>query len=340
MKNALAWITLGLCTTAIAIAACNKQQDRKAEPIVFHVPDGWPEPRYDFSANPLTNAGFTLGKKLFYDGKLSKDGNFPCGSCHQQFAAFANFDHDFSHGFNNQFTTRNAPALNNLAWQTAFHRDGGITHLDLQPLAPITAPNEMAETIPAVLAKLSADPDYPALFKAAFPDGAINTANMTKALSQFMLMLVSADAKYDRVMAGKESFDVNEAAGYSLFTSKGCTNCHAEPLFTNNSYVNDNLPVDPARNDVGRMAITGDPADYGKFKVPSLRNAALTFPYMHDGRFGSLSEVMTHYAQTIPLTTAEQDLLIAFLQTLTDSTLTRNPLFAPDTEVPSVHDHN
>ncbi|HPZ86546.1 MAG TPA: cytochrome c peroxidase [Flavihumibacter sp.] len=340
MRNLLTWISFGLCSVAVFALACNKQKDVVTEPIVFKAPDGWPATVYDFNANPITNAGFALGKKLFYDGKLSKDGNFPCGSCHQQFAAFSNYDHDFSHGFNNQFTTRNAPALNNLAWQSAFHRDGGISNLDLQPLAPITAPNEMAETIPHVLAKLAADPDYPALFKAAFADGAINTANMTKALSQFMLMLVSADAKYDQVKAGTASFDVNEAAGYALFQSKGCTNCHAEPLFTNNAYVNDNLPVDPVRNDVGRMAITGDAADYGKFKVPSLRNVALSFPYMHDGRFGSLSEVMSHYAQTISLNAGEQDLLIAFLQTLTDSSLTKNPLFSPDVDVPQVHIHN
>lgn len=341
--NRLFTFTILLLTGIAAgttIISCNKSDSNSAAPLQFVPPEGWPDTQYDFAANPITNAGFALGKKLFYDGKLSKDGNFPCGSCHQQFAAFANFDHNLSHGFNNQFTTRNAPALYNLAWQTEFHRDGGIAHLDLQPLAPITAPNEMAETIPDVLAKLQTDPDYPKMFKAAFADGEINTANMTKALSQFMLMLVSAGSKYDQVKAGNAQFDVNEAAGYALFQEKGCTSCHSEPLFTNNSFVNDNLPTDPVLNDLGRMAITGNPADLGKFKVPSLRNVALTFPYMHDGRFTSLTAVMNHYSATSPLTSGEQDLLIAFLQTLTDNAFTSNPLFAPDTDIPQVHNHN
>lgn len=321
--------------------SCNKKEDSGIQPpISFQPPTGWPAVEYDLNSNPITQAGFDLGKRLFNDGLLSKDGNFPCGSCHQPFAAFANFDHALSHGFNNQFTNRNAPGLFNLAWQSAFHRDGGIAHLDLQPLAPITAPNEMAETLPAVLDKLKADAVYPGMFKSAFPDGEINTANLSKALSQFMLMLVSANSKYDQVRSGKAAFDVNEEAGYRLFQDKGCNNCHAEPLFTNNGFVNDGLPVDPVLNDAGRMLITGRAEDFGKFKVPSLRNVALTAPYMHDGRFPDLSDVFAHYGKTIDLSEGEKDLLIAFLGTLTDTVFTKNPLFQPGVVIIPVHPHN
>src|SRR6478672_5136502 len=125
-----------------------------ATPVPFLVPEGWPQPVYDFKQNPVTKEGFELGRKLFYETRLSKDGNFPCASCHQQFAAFATYDHNLSHGFHNSFTRRNAPSLFNLAWQKEFMWDGGINHLDLQPLAPLTDTNEMAESIDSVLQKL------------------------------------------------------------------------------------------------------------------------------------------------------------------------------------------
>src|SRR4029077_2638054 len=121
--------------------------------VPFPVPAGFPPPVYTFKNNQLTKEGFELGKKLFYDGRLSKDGNFPCASCHQQFAAFSTLEHRLSHGFNNQFSTRNAPALFNLAWQKEFHWDGGINHIEIQPLTPITASNEMAEDLKQILLK-------------------------------------------------------------------------------------------------------------------------------------------------------------------------------------------
>jgi cytochrome c peroxidase len=122
------------------ILSCKKTDqgtNNSTTPMKLEMPAGWPSPHYSFTNNPLTIEGFELGKKLFYDGRLSKDGNFACASCHQQFAAFATFDHDFSHGFNNQFTKRNAPGLFNLAWHKDFHWDGGINHIEVQPLAPL-----------------------------------------------------------------------------------------------------------------------------------------------------------------------------------------------------------
>lgn len=312
----------------------------KPTPLAFVVPPGWPPPVYDFKSNPLTKEGFELGKKLFYDGRLSKDGNFPCASCHQQFGAFATYDHPLSHGYHNSLTTRNAPALQNLAWQKEFMWDGGITHLDLQPLAPVTAPNEMAETLPAIIRKLKADPEYVRMFKAAFGDALINTQRLCRALSQFELMLVSCNSKYDRVMRGEDSFNVPEKLGYRIFRKK-CASCHAEPFFTDFSYRNNGMTLDTTLNDVGRMKITGSKNDSLKFKVPSLRNVAVTFPYGHDGRFFSLSDVFEHYRKDmvvgpatdsllqhkLPLSNFEIGQIRAFLYTLTDSSFLKNPLF-------------
>lgn len=306
----------------------------KATRIAFPQPKGWPKPVYDFAANPLTKEGVELGRRLFYDGRLSKDGNFPCASCHQQFAAFTNYDHALSHGFNNSLTTRNAPALFNLAWQKDFMHDGGINHLDLQPLAPLTASNEMAENIDTVLGKLRADKNYKRLFAAAFGDTAINTRRMTKALSQFMLTLVSANSKYDKVMRGEASFNLPERLGYGIFQQK-CVTCHPPPLFTDYSYRNIGIGEDPWNRDIGRMKITGKSEDSLKFRVPSLRNVMITSPYGHDGRFYSLIEIFEHYRKRvkimpttdslmrkgIPLSNFEIGQLTAFLFTLTDSTL-------------------
>jgi cytochrome c peroxidase len=320
----------------------------KPKPVTFTVPQGWPQPVYDFSQNPLTQEGITLGRELFYDPRLSKDGSLSCGSCHQQFSAFATYDHNLSHGFNNSLTTRNAPALQNLAWQKEFMWDGGINHLDLQPLAPITAEHEMAESLQHVLQKLKTDSRYRRLFKAAFGDENINTQRFTKAISQFVLTLVSSNSKYDRVMRGQDTFILPEKLGYQIFQQK-CVSCHPAPFFTDFSYRNIGIPLDPVLQDLGRMKITGNPADSLKFKVPSLRNVMRTFPYGHDGRFFSTINLFDHYRKSIqqgpttdsllrkglPLSNFEIGQLTAFLYTLTDTVFTKDPRFAPSGSGPS-----
>jgi cytochrome c peroxidase len=332
---------VAMAATAMQVNSCKKSDSvAGTTPLNFEVPPGFPAPKYDFTNNPVTKEGFELGRKLFYDGILSKDGNFPCASCHQQFAAFATFDHDLSHGFNNQFTTRNANGLFNLAWQKEFMWDGGINNLEVQPLAPITAPNEMAEDINNVVNKLKADNNYKRMFNAAFGSDEVNSQRMLKALAQFMVMLVSADSKYDRVKKGTASFTAAEQSGYTIFKAK-CASCHTEPLFTDDSYRNNGLPVNSFFNDIGRMRITGRKEDSLKFKVPSLRNVDLTFYYMHDGRFYTLDQVLNHYASgivnsptldpllatPIVLTNAERANVKAFLRTLTDSTFIKDPKF-------------
>jgi cytochrome c peroxidase len=326
------------------INACKKKDTEKppsVTPILFTIPKGFPTQFYQFTTNPLTQEGFDLGKKLFYDGRLSKDGNFPCGSCHQQSAAFATFDHDLSHGFNNQFTTRNAPGLFNMAWHKELHWDGGINHIEVQPLAPLTAPNEMAEDINNVVSKLQADNKYRQMFKAAYGDETVNSQRILLAITQFVSLLVSGNSKYDKVKAGTASFNTYEETGYKLFQAK-CVSCHIEPLFTDFSYRNTGLKLNPTLKDFGRMRVTNRKEDSLKFKVPSLRNLFQTFPYGHDGRFISINQVLEHYStgiqdgptldpqlkNKIPLTATEKFYLVQFLGTLTDSSFINDKRFA------------
>jgi cytochrome c peroxidase len=351
LKVNVSYITLLIIFTVILgvstlIESCKKNDTSISSqivgtPLTLKIPAGFPRPDYTFQNNPLTEEGFELGRKLFYDGNLSADGNFPCASCHQQFAAFSTYEHPFSHGYNNSFTTRNAPALFNEAWQKEFHLDGGINHIEVQPLAPLTAHNEMNETIENVVNKIKNDTSYTRMFKRAFGDKEVTSQRILKALAQFTCSLVSANSKYDKVMRGEATFLSYEQTGYELF-QEHCSTCHKEPMFTDYSYRNIGLPVDPTIKDVGRMRITNNPADSLKFKVPSLRNVAVSPPYMHDGRFWFLSNCINHYRtgiqlsptldsslqKGIQLTDVEVQDLIAFLRTLTDTAFITNPRFA------------
>lgn len=312
-------------------------------PVKLTVPKGWPAPVYDFSLNPLTKEGIDLGKQLFYDGILSKDGMVSCGTCHQPFAGFATYDHSVSHGIDNQFTTRNALGIVNMAWQKNFMWDGGILHLDLQPLAPITAENEMGENLDSVLYKLNKHPEYRKKFLQVFGVKKISTLELGKAISQFVVSIVSYNSKYDRVMRGEDQFILPEKLGYEIFQQK-CVSCHPPPFFTDFSFRNAGIPEDDVIHDKGRMRITGNSTDSLKFKVPSLRNVAISFPYGHDGRWATLRNVFDQYRSkqprpmgtdsllknSIPLSNYEIGQLTAFLYTLTDSTIINNPAFLPE----------
>jgi len=333
-----------LIIVVMASAFIYNEPPHKLTYLKLFIPRGWPRPTTNiFATNPLTEEGFVLGRKLFYDGRLSKDGNFPCSGCHQQFAAFSTYGHDFSHGFNNNLTKRNAPGLFNLAWQKEMHWDGGINHIEIQPLAPLTDLKEMAETLPRVLQKLKEDTAYVRLFKAAFKDGVINSQHMLKALAQFTGSIQSYNSRYDKVKRGEDNFTVSEKLGYKIFLDK-CNSCHKEPLFTDNSFRNNGLIVNSKLPDSGRMSITGNLADLYKFKVPSLRNCSITIPYMHDGRMFSLSKVIDHYRKGIDtaqvtldtllkkrLIISEQERidLLSFLYTLRDEDLLKDIRFAP-----------
>lgn len=337
-------LLLFICAAFLFIAAAKKDNDPyKPTYIKLAIPKGWPKPASDiFKNNPLTEQGFQLGKKLFYDGRLSKDGNVPCASCHQQFAAFATYDHDLSHGVKDQFSTRNAPGIFNMAWAPLLHWDGGINHIEVQPLAPLTAANEMAENLDSVLIKLKKDTAYPKLFKAAFGTNLINSQRMLKALAQFTGSIISCNSKYDKVQRGEATFTPAEQRGYEFFKIK-CAGCHTEPLFTDNSFRNNGMTINLQLKDFGRMRITNNKNDSLKFKVPSLRNISLTFPYMHDGRFYSIGQAIDHYRtgiittqptldtalkNRIAMNNTEKNNLLYFLFTLTDSVLVKNPRFA------------
>ncbi|MBI3519448.1 MAG: cytochrome-c peroxidase, partial [Bacteroidetes bacterium] len=215
------------------------------------IPDGWPTPIYNYSNNPLTADGFTLGRTLFYDPVLSLDNTVACGSCHQQFAAFSHSGHDVSHGINGLLGIRNAPALQNLNWNPYFMHDGGIINIEVMPLAPITNPVEMDETMTNVVAKLSASGKYKQLFTNAFGDDQVNSQRIFKAIAQFMGTMYSYNSKYDMVKKGKDAFTTQEQSGYDLFVQK-CASCHKEPLFTDYAFRNNGLSVNVAYHDSGR----------------------------------------------------------------------------------------
>ncbi len=330
-----------ICLGIFAIEGCQKTDEFKATSVQFITPHGWPAPVYNFDNNPLTEEGIALGKKLFYDGRLSKDGGYPCASCHQQTAAFGTLNHDLSHGYNNSHTLRNAPPLHNLAWQKVFNADGSAATLEEVTIKHINNPTEMGETMDVVLAKLKPDAIYRSMFKAAFGSSLVDANRLTKALSQFMLTMVSSNSKYDQVKGGLQSFTTAEQTGYDLFKSK-CASCHAEPLFTDHTFRNTGIPVDEHLNDFGRLRFTKMAIDSLKFKVPSLRNIEKTFPYAHDGRFSALDNVLEHYRSgvvnsttvdnlvknKITLTNFEFGQLKAFLLTLTDTSFINNKQFS------------
>jgi cytochrome c peroxidase len=301
--------------------------------VNFVVPPGWPQPHYDFSKNKLTEAGFKLGRKLFFDPGLSRDSSTSCSSCHTQFSGFTHVDHSLSHGINGLKGTRNSLTLFNLAWSTSFMWDGGVNNLEVQPLNPITNPVEMDNTLEHVVTRLNNSPAYRQMFYDAFGDSLATGQHVLKALAQFTVMFESYNSKYDKYMRHEPGGEMTkeELKGLKIFR-KHCSSCHTEPLFTNYSFQNNGLPVDTELNDYGRMRITHDPADSLKFKVPSLRNIVNSYPYMHDGRFGSLEQVLDHYTngivksptlakqlrKKIKLNDEDKKDLIAFLKTLSD----------------------
>lgn len=325
---------LAAITAGLVMLACSK--DAIEEKFAgFQKPANFPEPLYHFNTNEISKSKFELGRKLFYDPILSRNNTISCGSCHIQTSAFSHHGHDVSHGIDDKLGTRNAQPIMNLAWYSSFMWDGGVFDLDLQPIAPITNHVEMDETMENILKKLKANSSYPALFKQAFGENEISTASLLKALSQFMLLCVSSNSKYDSVMRGEgKAFTSEEEKGYKIFQQK-CNNCHKEPLFTDNSFRSNGLPPTTI-NDKGRQMATLNEADAYTFKVPSLRNLDYTAPYMHDGRFYTLDAVLEHYNSRIQYTPyldpllnkentpglrlneEEKTQLLAFLKTLND----------------------
>lgn len=344
MKKWLVYSVVTIAVTCSLFSACKPDPDVnaiKVEEFGFIQPKDWPAAHYNFENNTLTKDGFELGRKLFFDPRLSRDNTISCGTCHLPSAAFAHPDHDVSHGIEDKLGNRNSPALFNINWHTSFFWDGGVNHIEVQPISPIQNPVEMDEKLDNITAKLSADAKYKSMFKSAFGDEAITSQRMLKALAQFMGMLVSSNSRYDKYVRNEVGGDMSasELSGLGIYNAK-CASCHKAPLFTDYSFRNNGLPV-TAANDSGRGRITLLASDMRKFKVPSLRNLKYTFPYMHDGRFSTLDKVLDHYAtgvvvsptldpllQTgIQLNAQERTDLLAFLNTLNDEVFVNDNRF-------------
>lgn len=319
------------------LVGCNKPVIEPAKPWDFYKESYFPTTIYKFDGKADYNK-FKLGAALFYDPILSSDSTISCATCHAQTHAFAGHNTALSEGVGHALGNRNSPAIFNLAWSPAFMWDGGINHIEVMPIGPITNPVEMNETMANVIHKLQQSSRYKILFKEAFGTEEINDQRMLKAMAQYLCMIKSDQSKYDKVRKGQAVFTATEQAGYDLFLQK-CNQCHTEPLFTDYTYRNNGLT--PTASDSGRMHITLNAADRDKYKVPSLRNVEFTYPYMHDGRFFTLSMVLDHYnsgvtnsatldqalSGGIPLNNAEKKQLIAFLKTLSDYELLSNTFY-------------
>ena len=346
-----------LFTVFVLISSCKKDDVIGKDDTPYVLDYGsFPAPNIA-SDNPLTITGVALGRKLFYDTKFSKDGTMSCASCHQQSNAFSDTTL-FSIGVEGLPGKRQSMAIFNMAWHTnEFFWDGRAHLLRDQSLKPIEDALELNETLENVINKLKAENAYKELFVKAFGTEEINSLRISLALEQFMLTIVSNQSKYDKYLAGSVQLTQSELNGMELFFAEynpffpatsgaDCAHCHSSFNFENDLYMNNGLDTDANFTDFGRYEATQDANDKGKFKVPSLRNIALTPPYMHDGRFATLEEVVEHYnsdiktsstvdptvlntqATGLMLSAQDKTDLVAFLHTLSDFQITTNVKFS------------
>lgn len=328
----------------------------------WHNPEPWefPEmrhfPRMPISLeNPVTKEGVALGRYLFYDPILSSDSTFSCATCHRQSRAFSDGGQKLSVGISGEFTERNTPPLFNLAWYPAMFWDGRAATIEEQVFHPVRDRDEMNLNWQEAESRIQRSKFYAPLFRAAFGEIQPDSQHIAKALGQFMRTIISANTRFDKVLRHEQYLTRKEYRGFVLMSEQhigNCLHCHpsdSNPLTTNREYANNGL--EPAQTpgeypDPGLGAITGNPADFGKFKVPSLRNIALTAPYMHDGRFQTLEEVLDFYAEQVQagvntdhrmaflhrggthMTCEQRDSILSFLYCLTDSTLISDPAFS------------
>lgn len=328
-------ILLCLCALSAALYGCDKVTGLVSPPVNdFAVPAVPKEfPAVPFPAdNPFTAAKAELGRHLFYDKRLSKDFSTSCGSCHQSQQGFADGS-KFSHGFAGLMTTRNSMSLVNVAYNKSFFWDGGVVSLEVQALAPLTALNEMNMNTDSLVRRIENIEAYQPLFAAAWGDGTVSLDRITKSLATFERKLVSGQSSFDQWNRGNTSaLSASAARGAELFFGeKGdCFHCHQGYNFTDNQFHSNAL--DSLPSDEGRYRITGTESDKGLFRTPTLRNTELTAPYMHDGRFTTLHDVVRHYnsggklhinrdvlMRPLGLSDSETDDLVAFLKSLTDT---------------------
>ncbi len=313
--------------------------------IDFKVPEGFPLMEIP-EDNALTEEGIALGRKLFYDPILSGDSTLSCAGCHKSRAAFSD-DRRFSFGIDGSIGTRQAMQIINPGWMPKLFWDGRAKSVEDQALAPVENPVEMKAHWPMVVDRLKASKEYRLLFHQAFGTADITKELAVKAIAQFERTFLSYRSKFDRERLGKVFYDVEEQDGYDMFFSErgDCFHCHGGVLLTDNAFHNNGLDTIP--EDTGLEEVTHSEFDRGKFKTPTLRNIELTAPYMHDGRFRTLEEVIDFYSEGLqpsktidPLMKAirnrgkhftpyEKKALLAFLKTLTDTAFVNNPALQP-----------
>jgi cytochrome c peroxidase len=331
-------VSLGLfCCFAFLLYNCRQSDVDSAHPAFWTQPVHFPEPFYTFGDNNRSALVYELGRKLFYDPILSLDSTISCASCHLQAHGFSDTV-DYSFGIRGRKGKRNSPALANLAWNPHFMLDGGINHIEVMPIAPITDSVEMAIPLKNLILRLNQNIPYKKQFEAAFQVDSISDQQLLWSLAQFLAGLISAESPYDIYIKseGKSPMSSKAMMGLHLF-SKHCSSCHTPPLFTSYAFASNGTG-----DDQGRFIITRDSADLEKYRIPSLRNIALSAPYMHDGRYSTLEEVLNHYSDTlktinkvdqrlvggIPLSQSDKEAIISFLHQLTDDSYIHNPLFA------------
>jgi cytochrome c peroxidase len=339
------------------ISSCKKDssdlsdtKDTKPTPYKIQIPKHFPTQIYIPEDNPMTYEGIELGRYLFYDGRLSgrnsPDSMMSCGTCHIQSYSFASGKLK-NYGITNIPTPHNILPLINEVWNPNTLLWSGKVH-NIEELIPmgITAPHEMNTTIEKAVNAIKKNPIYPPMFKKAFGTEEINIERISKAIAQFIRTLISSNSKFDRYLRGEENLTPEETDGFAIFSSEtgDCFHCHGTVLFTTNLFYNNAL--DSVFNDSrDRFSVTHDPLDIGAYKAPTLRNIELTAPYMHDGRFKTLEEVVNFYSEGlvkspyvnplmkkidqngVQLTPKQKQNLIKFLKTLTDTSFINNPKF-------------
>lgn len=350
-KNLSGLFTLML----LAMLAC-KQKDNNTTPSPVYNPTplqvSYPAWVNTFAGamplpadNPLTKEGVALGRKLFYEKLLSDNSTQSCASCHKIENSFTD-PRSFSEGTNGALGDRNAMVIVNLAWTNKLFWDGRRSTLEQQAHDPVTNPIEMRNKWSVVVQRLQNHPLYPSLFFNAFGTSVIDSNLVVKAIAQFERTLVSFNSRFDKYYFEGDTMALNEQEkrGLALFMGKAdCNHCHSDALLTDDAFRNNGLDV--SFTDKGRGKVTGNATDDGKFKVTTLRNIALTAPYMHDSRFTTLEQVVEHYNSGVKttspnldtnmdvikaglnLSTQEKADLVAFLKTLTDSSFIANPDF-------------
>ena len=350
MRRFTRYYFLGLILTCCIAASCSGSDDPvdpgrdlgpAPDPVELQIPPGFPTMHMP-TDNPLTRQGIDLGRRLYYDPILSADSTQSCASCHQFGRAFSDTA-AFSAGITGDLGARNAPAIINPGWLTTTFWDGREPSLEDQARQPVKNPIEMASDWDDVVEKLQSHPEYPELFKAAFRTDEVSEDRVVKAIAQFERTMISAGTKYDAYLADPNTplLSDQERRGADLFFNEigDCFHCHGNAFGTDHSFRN--IGLDETLQDLGLGEITGRPQDMGKFKVPTLRNVEFTAPYMHDGRFETLHEVVNHYntggfpgATVDPLirtgvglgmTPQQVDDIVAFLLTFSDPDYLTDP---------------